>query len=104
MSAAKLKAETDEDLDEDSDAPELGGAKSDAGAVIIGILEMSLEDFTKLLSETEMEEETAQEAYDKLTGENKVSKASKSAEVKGALSQIKMLTTSLTETSEDLDS
>merc|ERR1719379_14582 len=103
MSAAKLKAETDEDLDEDSDAPELGGAKSDAGAVIIGILEMSLEDFTKLLSETEMEEETAQEAYDKLTGENKVSKASKSAEVKGALSQIKMLTTSLTETNGDLD-
>jgi hypothetical protein len=104
MSAAKLKEATDEDLDEDSDAPELGGAKSDAGSVIIGILEMSLEDFTKLLSETEMEEETAQEAYDKLTGENKISKATKAAEVKGALSQIKMLTTSLTETGQDLDS
>merc|ERR1719313_2137545 len=104
MSAAKIQASTDEDLDEDSDAPELGGSKSDAGAMIIGILEMSLEDFTKLLSETEMEEETAQEAYDKLMGENKVSKATKMAEVKGALSQIKMLTTSLTETGQDLDS
>merc|ERR1719428_714895 len=103
MSAAKIEASTEEDLDEDSDAPELGGSKSDAGAMIIGILEMSLEDFTKLLSETGLEEETAQEAYDKLTGENKISKATKMAEIKGALSQIKMLTTSLTETSEDLD-
>lgn len=102
MSAAKLQENAEEDLDEDSDAPELGGAKSDAGAMIIGILEMSLEDFTKLLSETEMEEETAVEAYEKLIGANKVSKASKEAEIKGALSQIKMLTTSLTETKEDL--
>merc|ERR1719281_181071 len=99
MSAAKLKAEEDED--DDTDAPALGGSKSDAASMIIGILEMSLEDFTKLLSETEMEEETAQEAYEKLSTENKVSKASKAAEVKGALSQIKMLTTSLTETTED---
>merc|ERR1719408_795647 len=102
MSGSKAKAETDEDLDEDSDAPELGGSKSDAGAMIIGILEMSLEDFTKLLSETEMEEETSVEAYEKLTGENKISKAAKQAEVKASLSEIKSLTTSLTDTKEDL--
>jgi len=102
MSASKAEAETDEDLDEDSDAPALGGSKGDAAGVIIGILEMSLEDFTKLLSETDMEEETAVDAYEKLTGENKVSKASKEAEIKGSLSQIKMLTTSLTETKDDL--
>jgi len=100
MSAAKLQAEEDED--DDSDAPELGGSKGDAAGVIIGILEMSLEDFTKLLSETEMEEETAVEAYEKLTGENKISKAAKAAEVKASLSEIKSLTSSLTDTKEDL--
>merc|ERR1719161_2766241 len=104
MSSTQLKnqEDEDEDADEDSDAPELGGSKGDAAGVIIGILEMSLEDFTKLLSETEMEEETAVDAYEKLMGENKISKATKMAEIKGALSQIKMLTTSLTETKEDL--
>jgi len=101
MSAAKLQAEEDED--EDSDAPELGGSKGDAAGVIIGILEMSLEDFTKLLSETETEEEIAVEAYEKLTGENKISKAAKTAEIKASLSEIKMLTSSLTDTKGDLD-
>jgi len=101
--SAKAKDESETDEDDDSDAPALGGSKSDAAGVIIGILEMSLEDFTKLLMETEQEEETAQEAYDKLTGENKVSKAAKAAEVKGSLSQIKMLTSNLHDTKEDID-
>lgn len=102
MSAAKAKDMSETDEDEDSDAPELGGAKGDAASVIIGILEMSLEDFTKLLMETEQEEETAQAAYDKLTGEAKVSKAAKAAEVKASLSEIKMITTSLHDTKEDM--
>merc|ERR1719428_2323656 len=103
MSAAKAKEMSETDEDEDSDAPELGGAKGDAAGVIIGILEMSLEDFTKLLMETEQEEETAQEAYDKLTGENKISKAAKAAEVKASLSEIKSLTTNIHDTKEDID-
>merc|ERR1719375_1563452 len=103
MSASKAKDMSETDEDEDSDAPELGGSQADASGVIIGILEMSLEDFTKLLMETEQEEETAQEAYDKLTGENKISKAAKAAEVKGSLSQIKMLTTNIHDTKEDID-
>jgi chromosome segregation ATPase len=99
--AAKEMSETDED--DDSSAPELGGSKSDAAGVIIGILEMSLEDFTKLLMETEQEEETAQDAYDKLLGENKISKAAKAAEVKASLSEIKSLTSNIHDTKEDID-
>merc|ERR1719272_743187 len=37
----------------DADAPELGGSKSDAGGVIISILEMSNEDFVRMHSEVE---------------------------------------------------
>jgi len=104
MSAAKARDMSETDEDDDSDAPALGGSKGDAAGVIIGILEMSLEDFTKLLMETEQEEETAQTAFDKLTGEAKVSKAAKLAEVKASLSQIKMLTSNLHDTKEDIDS
>merc|ERR1719265_2914903 len=99
---ASAKDESATDEDDDSDAPELGGSKSDAAGVIIGILEMSLEDFTKLLMETEQSEESAQEAYDKLMTENKVSKAAKAAEVKASLSEIKSLTTNIHDTKEDI--
>merc|ERR1719265_2237902 len=99
---ASAKDESATDEDDDSDAPELGGCKSDAAGVIIGILEMSLEDFTKLLMETEQSEESAQEAYDKLMTENKVSKAAKAAEVKASLSEIKSLTTNIHDTKEDI--
>jgi len=81
--------------------PELGEAKSEAGSVIIGILEMSNEDFTRLHSETETSEAEAVEAYEKLMEENKNSKAAKLAEVKGSLSEIKSLNVALENTSED---
>merc|ERR1719207_491620 len=86
---------------DDDEAPELGGAKSDAASVIIGILEMSGEDFTKLLMETETEESTAQEAFDKLMLESKVAKAAKAAEVKSSLSEIKSLGVTTKDTQED---
>jgi len=88
--------------DEDDDASDGSSSKgSDAGAMIIGILEMCGEDFTKLLMETETEESQAQEAFDKLSLESKVSKATKAAEVKGSLSQIKSLGVTSKDTSED---
>merc|ERR1719298_182707 len=86
---------------DDSDAPELGSAKSDAGSVIIGILEMSNEDFVKLHTETETAEEEAVEAYEKLMSDNKASKAAKEAEVKASLSEIKSLTVTLENNGED---
>merc|ERR1719326_626179 len=85
----------------DEDAPEFGSAKGDAGSVIIGILEMSNEDFVKLHSETSTAEEEAAEQYEKLMGDSKVSKAAKEAEVKASFSEIKSLKVALEQHGED---
>merc|ERR1719262_125501 len=86
---------------EDDDAPEFGSAKGDAGSVIIGILEMSNEDFVRLHSEVETNEAEAVEAYEKLMNDSKASKAAKEAEVKASLSEIKSLTVTLENNGED---
>merc|ERR1719156_18059 len=78
-----------------SKQPELGGAKSDIAHTIISVLEMSEEDFTTLLAETEATEDEAAKAYKSLTDENKVSKATKEAEAKGKASEVKSLTVQL---------
>merc|ERR1719453_2455553 len=83
------------------DAPEFGESKSGAGDVIVGILEMSNEDFVKLHSETSTAEAEAQEAFEKLINDNKASKAAKEAEVKASFSEIKSLTVSLSDNGED---
>merc|ERR1719261_455729 len=74
-----------------SHQPAFGGAKSDAASSIISILEMSEENFTKMFMQIETEEGLAKNSYEKLMQENKVSKASKEAEVKASLSEIKSL-------------
>jgi len=84
-----------------SKQPELGGSKSEAGGVIISILEMSNEDFTKLHSETETNEAEAAESYEKLMNDNKASRGAKEAEVKASLSEIKSLTVALSNHGED---
>merc|ERR1719191_1472932 len=81
--------------------PEFGGAKADAGGSIISVLEVAEEDFTRLYAEVESSEEEAADAYEKLTTDNKVSKATKSAEVKGKLSEIKGLEVQLQQATED---
>merc|ERR1719324_1077435 len=83
--------------------PEFGGAKGDAAHSIISILEMSAENFTKMLMEVETGETEAVNDFKKLSDENKVSKASKQAEVKGALSEIKSLDVALKNSGEDKD-
>jgi len=82
-------------------APDFGGAKSDASSVIISILEMCGEDFTKLHSETETNEAEAQESYDKQTNDNKASKGAKQAEVKASQSEVKSLAVALKNSNED---
>jgi hypothetical protein len=58
-------------------------AKSgDAATGIIGLLEVAESDFTKLLADAEVAEESAQKAYDKVTHETKVDSAMKGADVK----------------------
>jgi len=81
--------------------PEFGGANADAGGSIISVLEVAEEDFTRLYAEVEASEEAAADAYEKLTTDNKVSKATKSAEVKGKLSEIKGLEVQLQQATED---
>jgi len=83
-------------------APSFGGAKSDAASSIISILEMSEENFTKMYMQVETEEGEAARAHDKLSQENKVSKAAKEAEAKAAESEIKSLEVALKNNNEDL--
>jgi chromosome segregation ATPase len=75
--------------------PELGGAKSDVGSTITSLLEVAESDFTSMLAEAEADESTAQEAFDKLTNENAVVKATKTAEVKAKNSEVKQIEVSL---------
>merc|ERR1719316_1904321 len=84
-----------------SQQPELGGAKSDIAHTIISVLEMSEEDFTTLLAETEATEDEAAKAYKALTDENKVSKAAKEADSKAKASEVKSLTVQLSHSEED---
>merc|ERR1719454_1423131 len=84
-----------------SKQPELGGAKSDIAHTIISVLEMSEEDFTTLLAETEATEEEAAKAFKTLTDENKISKATKETEAKGKASEVKSLTVQLGHSKED---
>jgi chromosome segregation ATPase len=84
-----------------SKQPELGGAKSDIASTIISVLEMSEEDFTTLLAETEATEDEAAKAYEALTKENKMSKVTKETEAKGKASEVKSLTVQLGHSKED---
>jgi len=81
--------------------PEFGGAKTDAASGIISVLEVAESDFTRLLAETETEEDAAADAYAKQTEENKVSKATKMADSKAKQSEIKSLTVELGHAKED---
>jgi len=85
------------------DQPEFGSANKDAGGSIIEFLEFAEEDFARLLAEVEAAEDKAQSAFDKLSTENKVAKATKTAEAKAKNSEVKSLTKSITEQSEDKD-
>ncbi len=55
------------------------------------MLEVAESDFTRLLSESEASERSAQRAYDDLSQKNAVSKAAKQAEVKGKQGEVKSL-------------
>merc|ERR1719311_682440 len=81
--------------------PDFGAAKSDTAHTIISVLEMSEEDFTRLLAEAEATEDEAATAYKKLTDENMVSKAAKLADAKAKQSEIKSLSVELEHSKED---
>merc|ERR1719473_669398 len=84
-----------------SSRPSFGSAKSDSGSGIISVLEVAESDFTRLFAETETEEDAAAAAYEKLTKENAVAKATKEADAKAKASEVKSLTVSLNQHTED---
>jgi cbb3-type cytochrome oxidase cytochrome c subunit len=77
------------------------GVNDGAAGVIIGVLETAQEDFTSLLAETEAIESEAQAAFDKMMTENKIAKATKSAEAKAKQSEVKSVTSNLEMSKED---
>jgi DNA repair exonuclease SbcCD ATPase subunit len=77
------------------------GKQGDAANAIISILEVAQEDFTSLLAEVQATEDEAAKAYDKLTTENKISKASKVAEAKGKNSELKSVSSAVEMAKED---
>jgi len=83
---------------------ETSGDNSEAGATIIAFLETAEADFSNLLAEVEAAEEKAQQDFETLSSDNKVSKASKSAEAKGKASQAKMLASQIEDLKDDRDS
>jgi len=93
---SKAKSES-EDLD-------AATKQGDAAGVIIGVLEVAQEDFTNLLAEVQETEDEAAKAYEKLTTENKISKASKTAEAKGKSSEMKSVSSSVEMSKEDQSS
>merc|ERR1712232_1472118 len=62
--------------------PELHSKASGAGNSIIGILEVCGSDFAKNLAAAETKEASEQESFDKMTQENKITKASKDQDIK----------------------
>merc|ERR1719333_1343875 len=71
------------------------------GSGIISILEVAEEDFTRLFAETEEAEKQAEDSFQKLLTDNKVSKATKQAELKGKETEIKSLQVALSQAKED---
>merc|ERR1719488_75553 len=84
-------------------APEKHEKSGGAGTSIIGLLEVAESDFAKNLAELQAEEEAAQAEYEKVTQENKVTKASKEQDVKYKTKEFKGLDKSVTELSSDRD-
>jgi len=86
----------------DDAPPAFGGAKKDSAGGIMSILETMGEEFRKTVKENAATERENLKAYEKLMNANKVALSTKEAEIKGAESQIKALTVSLSDGSGDL--
>merc|ERR1719247_2077695 len=74
---------------------------SDAATGIIGILEVSQSDFSKLLADANVEEETAVKEYEKVSHENAVQKTMKEQDVKYQLKEKASLEKNVADFKED---
>jgi hypothetical protein len=84
-------------------APETHSKASGAGGSIISILEVCESDFATSLAKEQTEEDDSQSEYEKITQENKVTKATKEQDVKYKTQEAKSLQTTLAELSGDRD-
>lgn len=75
--------------------PKLGGARSDAANTILSIMDTMQQEFEKTAAEFTSSEREAAKAHAELIQANKVSKASKEAEIKGNQSEIKSLSVAI---------
>lgn len=81
--------------------PDLHGASTGAGNSIIGILEVVESEFADNLVKEESEEADSQDAYDKATQENKVTKTNKDQDVKYKTAEATSLDKSISDISGD---
>merc|ERR1719487_1668259 len=89
-----------------SEGPGFGGygkTEGDSAHTIIEVLQVAEEDFTKLLAETEAEEEAAAALFKKQSDEARIAKATKETEVKDKTSEMKSLEVALNHHNEDRD-
>merc|ERR1740115_591885 len=84
-------------------APEHHAKSGGAGGSIINILEVCESDFATNLAKEEAEEADAAESYEKVTQENKVSKAMKEQDVKYKFAEATSLDKTISELSSDRD-
>merc|ERR1719161_2169367 len=75
---------------------------SGAATGIIGLLEVSQSDFTKLLADATVEEEAAEKEYEKISQENRVQTAMKDADVKYMTKEVASLEKSVSEMTSDI--
>jgi chromosome segregation ATPase len=87
-----------------SQAPELGGAKTDIGSTIISMLEVAESEFTTLLAEATAAENQAASSYEQLSKKNELARVAKMEEIKGKESEVKSLEMNLLNYKEDKDS
>jgi len=85
--------------------PEVGVHSKASGAAtgIIGLLEVSQSDFSKLLADATVEEESAAKEYEKISQENRVSTAMKDADVKYKTKEVASLEKSVSEFTSDIE-
>jgi len=85
-------------------APEIHQSSGGAGSSIIGMLEVVESDFSKNLAELSLAEDEAEAGYQKITQENKVTKAAKEQDVKYKEQESANLKKSASELTSDRDS
>merc|ERR550537_957545 len=84
-----------------NEAPEFASNKGDIASTITSMLEVAESDLSKLLAETEAAESSALAAFEELTKENKVSKATKMADAKSKAQEGKSTDVALSNYKED---